>query len=211
MSDFRAALGVVAAWKAGSWVDRSIMAFAVFAFSLPVFVVGYVLAYVFALAVRVVAGAGATRRWPRACAVAAEPSSCRPFALRQRSPSARDRTHLLGPSRCSKCCSRTISAPPAPRPGPAQHPVRSCAEKRSRSNRDRGSVSASPSLIGGAGGDRKACSRSRPLAGLTIDAILAASYYPVIRASLLLFSFLYVLVNLLVDVTYTLVDPRIRY
>src|ERR1700757_1415104 len=42
-------LGVVAAWKAGSWVDRSIMAFAVFAFSLPVFVIGYVLAYVFAL------------------------------------------------------------------------------------------------------------------------------------------------------------------
>src|SRR6516164_2289315 len=42
-------LGVVAAWKAGSWIDRSIMAFAVSAFSLPVFVVGYVLAYVFAL------------------------------------------------------------------------------------------------------------------------------------------------------------------
>src|SRR5260370_19683661 len=42
-------LGVVAAWKAGSWVDRSIMGFAVFGFSLPVFVVGYVLAYVFAL------------------------------------------------------------------------------------------------------------------------------------------------------------------
>ncbi len=42
-------LGVVAAWKAGSWVDRTIMGFAVFAFSLPVFVVGYVLAYVFAL------------------------------------------------------------------------------------------------------------------------------------------------------------------
>jgi peptide/nickel transport system permease protein len=42
-------LGVLAAWKAGSWVDRTIMAFAVFAFSLPVFVVGYVLAFVFAL------------------------------------------------------------------------------------------------------------------------------------------------------------------
>src|SRR6267154_446447 len=42
-------LGVVAAWKAGSWVDRTIMAFAVFAFSLPVFVLGYLLAYVFAL------------------------------------------------------------------------------------------------------------------------------------------------------------------
>src|ERR1700756_2314002 len=42
-------LGVLAAWKAGSWVDRAIMAFAVSAFSLPVFVVGYILAYVFAL------------------------------------------------------------------------------------------------------------------------------------------------------------------
>ena len=42
-------LGVVAAWKAGSWVDRAIMTFAVFGFSLPVFVVGYILAYVFAL------------------------------------------------------------------------------------------------------------------------------------------------------------------
>jgi peptide/nickel transport system permease protein len=42
-------LGVVAAWKAGSWIDRTIMAFAVFGFSLPVFVVGYILAYVFAL------------------------------------------------------------------------------------------------------------------------------------------------------------------
>src|SRR5258705_7208778 len=42
-------LGVVAAWKAGSLLDRAIMGFAVFGFSLPVFVVGYVLAYVFAL------------------------------------------------------------------------------------------------------------------------------------------------------------------
>src|SRR5580700_9251097 len=42
-------LGVIAAWKAGSLIDRVIMAFAVSAFSLPVFVVGYVLAYVFAL------------------------------------------------------------------------------------------------------------------------------------------------------------------
>src|SRR3954454_22589276 len=42
-------LGVVAAWKAGSLIDRAIMTFAVFGFSLPVFVVGYILAYVFAL------------------------------------------------------------------------------------------------------------------------------------------------------------------
>ena len=32
-----------------------------------------------------------------------------------------------------------------------------------------------------------------------------------IQGIVLLFSFVYVLVNLLIDVTYTLVDPRIRY
>ncbi|MDU1670843.1 MAG: ABC transporter permease, partial [Bradyrhizobium sp.] len=33
-------LGVIAAWKAGTWIDRVIMAFAVFGISVPVFVVG---------------------------------------------------------------------------------------------------------------------------------------------------------------------------
>jgi peptide/nickel transport system permease protein len=48
------------------------------------------------------------------------------------------------------------------------------------------------------------------LGRLTIDAILRRDY-PVIQGIVLLFSFLYVLVNLMVDVIYTLVDPRIRY
>ena len=42
-------LGVLAAWKQGSWIDRGVMALGVFGFSVPVFVVGYVLAYLFAL------------------------------------------------------------------------------------------------------------------------------------------------------------------
>jgi len=48
------------------------------------------------------------------------------------------------------------------------------------------------------------------LGRLTIDAILRRDY-PVIQGIVLMFSFLYVLVNLMVDITYTLVDPRIRY
>jgi peptide/nickel transport system permease protein len=48
------------------------------------------------------------------------------------------------------------------------------------------------------------------LGRLTIDAILRRDY-PVIQGIVLMFSFLYVLVNLIVDLTYTLVDPRIRY
>ena len=45
-------LGVVAAWKHGSIIDRSAMVLSVLGFSLPVFVVGYLLAYVFALRLR---------------------------------------------------------------------------------------------------------------------------------------------------------------
>ena len=42
-------LGVLAAWKAGTWIDRAVMAFAVLGFSVPVFVLGYMLIYVFAI------------------------------------------------------------------------------------------------------------------------------------------------------------------
>ena len=34
-------IGVIAAWRAGSWLDRAVMGFAVLGFSVPVFVVGY--------------------------------------------------------------------------------------------------------------------------------------------------------------------------
>ncbi len=45
-------LGVVAAWKHHSFVDRAATVVSVLGFSLPVFVVGYLLAYVFALKLR---------------------------------------------------------------------------------------------------------------------------------------------------------------
>jgi peptide/nickel transport system permease protein len=45
---------------------------------------------------------------------------------------------------------------------------------------------------------------------LTVDAILRRDY-PVIQAVTLLFSAAYVLINLAVDLSYTLLDPRIRY
>jgi len=48
------------------------------------------------------------------------------------------------------------------------------------------------------------------LGRLTIDAILRRDY-PVIQGVVVLFSFVYVLVNLLVDLSYTFFDPRIRY
>jgi peptide/nickel transport system permease protein len=48
------------------------------------------------------------------------------------------------------------------------------------------------------------------LGRLTVDAILRRDY-PIIQGVVLMFSFVYVLINLLVDVLYTLLDPRIRY
>jgi len=48
------------------------------------------------------------------------------------------------------------------------------------------------------------------LGRLTVDAVLARDY-PTVQAVVLLFSLVYVLINLVVDLTYTVLDPRIRY
>jgi peptide/nickel transport system permease protein len=48
------------------------------------------------------------------------------------------------------------------------------------------------------------------LGRLTVDAVLARDY-PTVQAVVLLFSLAYVLINLVVDLTYTVLDPRIRY
>ncbi|SFZ86020.1 peptide/nickel transport system permease protein [Devosia enhydra] len=45
-------LGVIAAWKANTLIDRLIMGFAVLGFSVPVFVIGYLLAYVFSVTLK---------------------------------------------------------------------------------------------------------------------------------------------------------------
>ena len=42
-------MGIVAAWKAGTWIDRTLMALAVMAFSLPVFLIGYLFIFGFSI------------------------------------------------------------------------------------------------------------------------------------------------------------------
>ena len=42
-------MGILAAWKAGTWVDYVVMMFAVFGFSIPVFVIGYLLIFGFSV------------------------------------------------------------------------------------------------------------------------------------------------------------------
>src|SRR5262245_36089475 len=42
-------LGVLAAWRRGTWLDRLVMGFSVLGFSVPVFVIGYLVIYLFAI------------------------------------------------------------------------------------------------------------------------------------------------------------------
>lgn len=48
------------------------------------------------------------------------------------------------------------------------------------------------------------------LGRLVVDAVLARDY-PIIQGLILFFAFLYILLNLVIDLTYCLFDPRIRY
>src|SRR5690606_17796896 len=69
-------LGVIAAWRANGIADRAIMAFAVMGFSVPVFVIGYLLVYLSPCG-----SSGfpcrATGRWGRASSARCTPSPCR--------------------------------------------------------------------------------------------------------------------------------------
>ena len=51
-------IGVIAAWRAGTWIDHAVMTLAVLGFSFPIFVVGYLLIYGLAMTLGRAAGPG---------------------------------------------------------------------------------------------------------------------------------------------------------
>ena len=198
-------LGVVAAWKAGSWVDRTIMAFAVFAFSLPVFVVGYVLAYVFALQFEWLPVQGYTPLaagfWPWLQNLIL-PAVALGYGLHRADRAHYPRLHARGAA--AGLC------PHRPRQGPDQRSILFVHALKNAAVPIVTVIGIGIALLIGGAVVTESVFAIPGLGRLTIDAILRRDY-PVIQGIVLLFSFLYVLVNLMVDVTYTLVDPRIRY
>jgi peptide/nickel transport system permease protein len=198
-------LGVVAAWKAGSWVDRTIMAFAVFAFSLPVFVVGYVLAYVFALQFEWLPVQGYTPLtagfwpWLRNLILPAVALGTVYIALIARITRA-SMLEVL-----QQDYVRTARAK-----GLGQRNILFVHALKNAAVPIVTVIGIGIALLIGGAVVTESVFAIPGLGRLTIDAILRRDY-PVIQGIVLLFSFLYVLVNLMVDVTYTLVDPRIRY
>src|SRR3982074_3411753 len=198
-------LGVVAAWKAGSWVDRTIMAFAVFAFSLPGFVVGYVLPYVFALEFEWLPVQGYTPLaegfwpWLQNLILPALALGCVYIALIARITRA---SMLEG---LQKDYIRTARAK-----GLGQRSILFVHALKNAAVPIVTVIGIAIALLIGGAVVTESVFAIPGLGRLTIDAILRRDY-PVIQGIVLMFSFLYVLVNLMVDVPYPLVDPRIRY
>jgi peptide/nickel transport system permease protein len=198
-------LGVVAAWKAGTFVDRAVMAFAVLGFSVPVFVVGYLLAYVFALELDwlpvqgYVPLAGGLWPWLKNLILPAIALGCVYIALIARITRAAMLEVL------AQDYIRTARAK-----GLGQRPILFVHALKNAAVPIVTTIGIGIALLIGGAVVTESVFAIPGLGRLTVDAILRRDY-PLIQGIVLLFSFVYVLVNLLIDLAYTLLDPRIRY
>jgi peptide/nickel transport system permease protein len=198
-------MGVIAAWKAGTWIDRSLMAFAVFGFSVPVFVVGYVLAYVFALQLEWLPVQGYTplargfRPWLENLVLPAIALGCVYIALIARITRA-SMLEVLQQDYIRTARSK----------GMGQGGILFVHALKNAAVPIVTVIGIGIALLIGGAVVTESVFAIPGLGRLTVDAILRRDY-PVIQGIVLLFSFVYVLVNLVIDVLYTVLDPRIRY
>ncbi|MFV0295443.1 MAG: ABC transporter permease [Hyphomicrobiaceae bacterium] len=198
-------LGVMAAWTAGSWFDRGVMAFAVLGFSVPVFVVGYLLAYVFGLELwwLPVQGYSPLSKgiwlWLESLILPAIALGLNYIALIARITRATMLEVL------SQDYVRTGRAK-----GLGERPILFLHALKNASVPIVTVIGIGIALLIGGAVVTESVFAIPGLGRLTIDAIVRRDY-PLIQGIVLVFSFVYVLVNLAVDLTYTVLDPRIRY
>jgi len=198
-------LGVLAAYRQGSWVDRIVMGFSVLGFSMPSFVVAYLLIYLFAVWLdwlpvqgyqRIAEGVGG---WVRGLILPSLTLSVIFVALIARMT----RTSML--EVLSEDYVRTARAKgQSERKVLFRHALRNAAVPIVTV------IGLSIALLIGGVIVTESVFTIPGLGRLTVDAVTARDY-PVIQAVVLLFSFVYVMINLAVDMTYTVLDPRIRY
>ncbi|HWX51366.1 MAG TPA: ABC transporter permease [Roseomonas sp.] len=198
-------LGVVAAWKTGSWIDRAVMAFAVLGFSVPTFVIGYLLAYIFALEFDWFPVQGYTPLsegfgpWLSNLILPAVTLATAYIALIARITRATMLEVL------QQDYIRTARAK-----GAGQTTLLFVHALKNAAVPIVTVIGIGVALLIGGAVITESVFAVPGLGRLTVDAILRRDY-PVIQGIVLLFSFTYVLVNLLIDLSYTLFDPRIRY
>jgi peptide/nickel transport system permease protein len=198
-------LGVLAAWKHGSWIDQAVMVLAVFGFSTPVFVVGYLLAYVFALQFN----------WLPVQGFNSLSTGIVPFLRNMALPTlALGLVFIALLARITRATMLDVLnqdyVRTAKAKGVGQRAVLFVHALKNAAVPIITVIGNGVALLIGGAVLTESVFAIPGLGRLTLDAILRRDY-PVIQGVVLLFSFSYVVVNLLVDLTYTLFDPRIRY
>jgi len=198
-------LGVLAAWKRGTWIDRAVMSFSVLGFSVPVFVIGYALIYLFAIELawlpvqgyqRLADGVGG---FLSRLVLPSVTLAVVFVALIARITRA-SVLEVLNADHVRTARAKGLGELPVL----LRHVLRNAAVPIVTVIGIGvavliGGVVVTESVYGIPG-----------LGRLTVDAVQARDY-PTVQAVILLFSVAYVLINLLVDLSYTVLDPRIRY
>jgi peptide/nickel transport system permease protein len=198
-------VGVLAAWKAGTWIDRSVMAISVVGFSVPVFVVGYLLSFFFSLELDWLPVQGYVSYnkgfgvWFEHLVLPAIALGFVYIALIARITRATMLEVL------SQDYIRTAKAK-----GMGQMGILFLHALKNAAVPVVTVIGIGIALLIGGAVVTESVFAIPGLGRLTIDAIVRRDY-PLIQGLVVVFSFVYVLVNLCVDVIYTIVDPRIRY
>lgn len=198
-------LGVLAAKKHGSWIDRVVMGFSVLGFSVPVFVIGYSMIYLFASELRWFPTTGYKRLhdgigpWIHYLVLPTLTLSVVYIALIARMT----RTSML--EVLSEDYVRTARAKgQIERKVLFRHALRNAAVPIVTV------IGLGIALLIGGVVVTESVYSIPGLGRLTVEAVLARDF-PVIQVVILMFSFVYVLINLFVDLIYSVLDPRIRY
>jgi peptide/nickel transport system permease protein len=198
-------LGVLAAWRAATVVDRLVMGFAVLGFSVPVFVVGYVLIYVFAIVLKWVPVQGYTPiaeglgPWLHNLVLPSLALGMAYVALIARITRA-TMLDVLAEDYIRTARAKGVAA----RPMLMRHALKNAAVPIVTV------IGIGVALLIGGVVITETVFNIPGIGRLVVDAI-ARRDYPIIQGVIVLFSGIYVLVNLMVDVSYTFFDPRIRY
>lgn len=197
-------LGTLAAYRAGSWIDRLVMLFAVLAFSLPVFLVGYLLIYGFAIQLnwfpvqgysRFADGAG---KWLQSLVLPCVNLALVYIALVTRMTRATV-LEVLHEDYIRTAWAKGLGVLPV-----LGHALRNAAIPIATT------VGVGIALLIGGVVVTETVYAIPGVGRLVIDSVQRHDY-PVIQSVLLLSAGVYVLINLLIDLSYRLFDPRIRY
>jgi peptide/nickel transport system permease protein len=197
-------LGTLAAYRAGSWVDRLVMLFAVLAFSLPVFLMGYLLVYAFAIQLpwfpvqgyaRLADGAGA---WLRSLVLPCVNLALVYIALVTRMTRATV-LEVLHEDYIRTARAKGLDVLPV-----LGHALRNAAIPIATT------VGMGIALLIGGVVVTETVFAIPGVGRLVVDSVQRHDY-PVIQSVLLVSAGVYVLINLMIDLSYRLFDPRIKY